>query len=47
MGFIPRSPSGHACRSMGKVFNNFFGGLQRAVNHAADVTRELEETDVA
>jgi molecular chaperone DnaJ len=47
MGLNPSSPSGHACRSMGKVFNNFFGGLHRVLEHAADVTHELEENDAA
>jgi DnaJ-class molecular chaperone len=47
MGFTPRTPSGHACQSIGKVFGHFFGGLQRAVDHATDVTRELEENGAA
>jgi DnaJ-class molecular chaperone len=47
MGFVPSSPSGHACRAMGKVFHNFFGGLHRVIEHARDVTHELEENDAA
>jgi molecular chaperone DnaJ len=47
MGFNPGKPRGHSCRTMGRVFSNFFDGLERVVNHAAEATREMEDNGAA